>query len=344
MAHRLGTGWNHWPERLQRGRIEASDFDVGIAARHVYAQWAMDAQMAELSDRLARRGQHLYLDLPVGAAADGFDTWIDRDAYAWGAAVGAPPDDFFALGQNWGFPPLQPEVGRAEGHRHLAECLRHHMAYAGMLRLDHVMGLHRLFWVPDGMEAHEGVYVRYPTDEQFAVVAIESHRSGCVVVGEDLGTVPDEVRDAMDRHRVLRSYVAEFSLLGGPSDALVAPDRRSVASVDTHDTPTFAAWVEALDQQDRDRLSAQVGTSDLLGGVLSTLADSDAPALLVTLEDLVGQTEPQNVPGTGSDRPNWVVRLPVPLRELASAPDVVARLSQVQARRLASHARAEAER
>ena len=116
-----------------------------------------------------------------------------------------------------------------------------------MLRLDHVMGLHRLFWVPDGMDAADGVYVRYATEEQFAVVAIESHRAGCVVVGEDLGTVPDEVRDAMDRHRVLRSYVAEFAMPGGPGQPMGEPDHRMVATVDTHDTPTFAAFAAGDD-------------------------------------------------------------------------------------------------
>ena len=157
-----------------------------------------------------------------------------------GVSGGAPPDAFFAGGQDWGFPPLHPTGIRDQQYRYPIAVLRHLMGRADTVRLDHVMGLHRLFWVPDGMEAHEGVYVRYPTDEQFAVVAIESHRAGCIVVGEDLGTVPDEVREAMDRHRVLRSYVAEFSLLG-PS-GLDGPDGRSVASVDTHDTPTFATW------------------------------------------------------------------------------------------------------
>ena len=132
------------------------------------------------------------------------------------------------------------------------------MTHAGMLRLDHVMGLHRLFFVPEGMAATDGVYVRYPADEQFAVVAIESVRAGCAVVGEDLGTVPTEVRDAMDRHRVLRSFVAEFSMPGAPGDDFVGPDHRSVASVDTHDTPTFAAFVRGADivaRHDAGRLS-----------------------------------------------------------------------------------------
>ncbi len=372
VVEQQGAGWREWPERLRDGRIGEGDYDVHVAARHVYAQWSMDRQLAELSSGLSSRGQLLYLDLPIGAGGDGFDTWIDRDAYAWGMAVGAPPDEFFAAGQNWGFPPLRPSVGRAEGHRHLAECLRHHMTHAGMLRLDHVMGLHRLFFVPDGMAATDGVYVRYPADEQFAVVAIESVRAGCAVVGEDLGTVPTEVRDAMDRHRVLRSFVAEFSMPGATGDDFIGPDHRSVASVDTHDTPTFAAFVRGADLDARrdegrlpdddaaraladrrracDALAAVVaarGIGDvqpagrapaLLGGLLSMLGESESPAVLVGIDDLVGETEPQNVPGTGPDRPNWVLRLPLDLDELADDPSVAALLDRLQGARLASYA------
>ena len=252
---------------------------------------------------------------------------------------------------------MRPAVARAEGHRLLAECLRHHMAYAGMVRLDHVMGLHRLFWVPDGMDATAGVYVRYPTDEQFAVVAIESHRAGCVVVGEDLGTVPDEVREAMDRHRVLRSYVAEFSLPSGPDEPLAGPDHRMVATVDTHDTPTFAAFVADPEPAPAGasrrcgaairpgRIEPRLATGprlSLLRALLEVLADSEAPALLVALDDLVARTEPQNVPGTGAERQNWVLRLPATLAELAADPPIAELLASVQARRLASHLRARA--
>ena len=372
-VERRGTGWHAWPEAQRHGRLSPDDYDRRVAARHVYAQWSMYRQLSQVQAGLAARGQQLYLDLPVGSSGDGFDTWIDRDAFGWGAAVGAPPDDFFALGQNWGFPPLRPDRARAEGHRHLAECVRHHMTHSGMLRLDHVMGLHRLFWVPDGMDATEGVYVRYPTEEQFAVVAIESHRAECLVVGEDLGTVPDAVREAMDHHRVLRSYVAEFAMPDGPGSELGAPDHRMVATVDTHDMPPFAAFVAADDvrarvdggQLSRDDAAHQFarrqrscdalvvdlerrgyegrgpgGERDLLRGVLEALGDSEAPAVLVSLDDLVGSTEAQNVPGTGPDRPNWVQRLPLSLTEMAADPAIEATLAALQARRLASHARA----
>ncbi len=351
VGQRRGPRWQGWPDALARGQVGADDYDVAVAARHVYAQWSMDRQLAEVSDRLARRGQHLYLDLPVGCSPEGFDTWIDQHAYGWGATVGAPPDAFFAAGQNWGFPPVRPAVARAEGHRLLAESLRHHMTHAGMVRLDHVMGLHRLFWVPEGMEATAGTYVRYRADEQFAVVAIESCRAGCLVVGEDLGTVPDEVREAMDRHRVLRSYVAEFSLPPSPEAPASMPDHRMVAAVDTHDTPTFAGFVADPGRRQQvewalrqagwsEQVDADQSELSLLRAVLEVLADSDSPALLVALDDLAACPEPQNVPGTGAQRQNWVLRLPVELDRLAADPEVVELLGSVQARRLASHQRA----
>jgi len=374
VAERHRAGWPDWPDAPREGRLTPDDYDRRVAARHVYAQWSMHRQLQDLSTGLASRGQYLYLDLPVGASGDGFDTWVDRHAYGWGAAVGAPPDGFFAAGQNWGFPPLRPDVARVEGHRHLVECLRHHMTHAGMLRLDHVMGLHRLFWVPDGMAASDGVYVRSATEEQFAVVAIESHRASCLVIGEDLGTVPDDVREAMDRHRVLRSYVAEFAMPAGPGLPMGEPDHRMVATADTHDTPTFATFIAGDDlrarraaglleaDQTETELRAREHACDglvaalqlggylvragaegaLLRGLLEFLADSEAPAMLVSLDDLRGETEPQNVPGTAPDRPNWVLRMPGPLSAMTTDPWVTAALKAVQRRRLASHGRASA--
>ena len=371
-----GTGWHQWMGRARLGSLVPEDYDRRVAARHVYGQWSMHRQLGQVAADLAARGQLLYLDLPVGASGEGFDAWIDRASYGWGAAVGAPPDDFFAAGQNWGFPPLRPDRARALGHRHLAACLRHHMTHAGMLRLDHVMGLHRLFWVPDGMSPTDGVYVRSSAEEQFAVVAIESHRSGCAVVGEDLGTVPDVVREAMDRHRVLRSYVAEFAMPSGAGERLGQPDEHTVATVDTHDTPPFASFVAGADLQarfgsgllSRERSEHELAQRQrscaalaadlaergygldsggaggegedprfLLGGVLEALGDSEARAVLVSLDDLVGSSEPQNVPGTGPERPNWVGRLGATLSELSADEWIEATLAALQSRRLASH-------
>lgn len=365
-----GTGWHAWG--TGPGQLPAGFEPGGDASRtHLYAQWTMHRQLRAVAAELSSAEQRLYLDLPVGTHGDGFDTWAHHDLYAWGCGVGAPPDTFFSEGQNWGFPPVSPLAARADGHRHLAACVRHHMSAAGILRLDHVMGFHRLYWVPDGAGAKEGVYVHYPRDEQFAVLAIESARSGALVVGEDLGTVPDEVRHALERHGLLGMYVSQFQL-PGEDRRIPAPTDRQVASVDTHDTPTFPGWLQGLDigvrremglldddevaaayaerQRDVDRLVSSLQDTGLLGehpreqevlsALLRHLGASPAAAMLVSLDDLVGETDPQNVPGTGLDRPNWVRKLRRPLPELAADDDLGAVLDDLQSARLSAHSRA----
>lgn len=368
-----GTGWHAWD--VPPGEVPAGTDPDGPAARfHQYAQWRMRTQMADLARDLGGRDQRLYLDLPVGTHGDGFDTWSQHDLFAWGCGVGAPPDDFFGGGQNWGFPPVNPLQARAQGHRHFAACIRHHMSAAGILRLDHVMGLHRLYWVPDGAGAKDGVYVRYPQEELMAVLAVESARSDCRVVGEDLGTVPDEVRHALDRHGLLGMFVSQFQLPDAHG-RMAVPGDRQVASLDTHDTPTFAGWMRGLDvgirqdmglldehdtatayrdrQRDADRTIDVLREAGLLGercdehailvALLRWLGASPAAAVLVGADDLVGETDPQNVPGTGLDRPNWVRKLKRSVADLAADPSVGAALDALQAARLSAHARAQEE-
>jgi len=379
MVERTGTGWRSWSadQQFEVGRLGIDDDAVRA---HAYAQWAMQRQLARLADGLDRRDQRLYLDLPVGTHGDGFDTWSTPDLWAWGASAGAPPDAFFAEGQSWGFPPVLPAASRLDGHAHLADCLRAHMAVAGMLRLDHVMGLHRMFFVPDGGGPADGVYVRSPADELFATVAIESHRTGCVVVGEDLGTVPDEVRHAMAEHGLLGMHVSEFQVGSWPGAELVAPGPGVVASIDTHDTPSFPGWLVGedidrrwadgaidvvgadrarderrtqvanvigtlrrrglLDHRDLDVEGCPADVQRVLQGVLHLLGETDAEVVLTSLDDLLGSTEPQNVPGTPTDRPNWVQRIDRSLSDLDEAPDLVATLRRLQDARLGSWSRA----
>ncbi|MEJ5254177.1 MAG: 4-alpha-glucanotransferase [Acidimicrobiales bacterium] len=371
-AHRWGTGWHAWPEPARGGTLKPSDYDQREVELHRYAQFAMQRQMTELATKLTSSGQWLYLDLPVGAHGDGYDTWRHRTLFASGMGTGAPPDDFFSDGQDWGFPPLDPDASRSQGHRHLAACLRHHMAVAGMLRLDHAMQLHRLYWVPEGMSARQGVYVRYPQEELFALVAIESARNACLVVGEDLGTVPEEVRDAMDRHGLMNMYVAQFELPSWESAQPGSPGPRSLASINTHDTPTFAGFVRgtdidwrlrsglldeheaALARDDRERSVANLvrflteqgmieemgGEHGILRGVLRFLGESEAPAVLVMLDDLWGATEPHNVPGTPLDRPNWVQRMPDSLAALAGDRSVLDDLTLLERSRAIARSRA----
>ena len=367
------SGWHSW--QVGPGQLPAGvEVDGELARFHLYVQWTMREQLADVARALEGRDQRLYLDLPVGAHGDGFDTWVDPQLYGWGCSVGAPPDDFFGDGQNWGFPPISPQTARAQGHGHLAAALRHHMSVAGILRLDHVMGFERLFWVPDGADARDGVYVRYPRDELFAVLCVESERNDCRVVGEDLGTVTDEVREAVDRHGLLGMYVGQFRLPG--DDGVVpSPTAHQVAGIDTHDTPTFAGWMQGADiagrrergevdadqerrlgderRRDVDRLVAALRRTGRLGAegshpqllevlraVLCELGESPAAALLVGVDDLLLEVEPQNVPGTGLDRPNWVQMLRRTVTELAADPDVRVTLERVQAARLSAHLRA----
>ena len=186
------------------GCSDANVASLDAAGRyHLYVQWVADTQLAEIGDSL-------YLDLPVGVHPLGFDPWWEPDLFVDGVEGGAPPDAFFATGQSWGFRPLHPRALRDQGYRYPVACLRHIMRRASVIRIDHVMGLHRLYWVPDGFDAVDGVYVRYRLDEMLAVIALEADRTGTAVVGEDLGTVPDEVRAGMERSRMLRSWVFEF--------------------------------------------------------------------------------------------------------------------------------------
>ena len=255
--------------------------DPALADQHRYAQFLCHEQLSTL----AAHPVGLYLDLPIGTHPDGYDLARFGAEFARGATVGAPPDHFFRSGQDWGLPPLHPVHARAEGWRYWRLCLRHQMRFARCLRIDHVMGLHRLFWIPAGGEAKDGLYVRYPHEELYAIVCLESHLARCAVAGEDLGLVPDEVRAAMRRHGMLRLYVLPWELRDGRPRPVPA---QAIASLDTHDMLPFAAQPGAGGLVDRLRF----------------LGRSKARLVLVNVEDLWGETEPQNVPGTVGDA-NW---------------------------------------
>ncbi|HVX20652.1 MAG TPA: 4-alpha-glucanotransferase [Acidimicrobiales bacterium] len=281
------------------------------ARYHLYAQWAAAQQLQAAAGRL-------YLDLPVGAHPDGFDPWWFPGSFAAGVDGGAPPDDFFATGQRWGFRPLHPRGIRQDGYAYPIACLRHLMTRAAVVRVDHVMGLHRLYWVPAGREATDGVYVRYHQDEMRAVVCLEAHRAGVSVVGEDLGTVPDGVREAMGQDRMLRSWVFEF-------EPRATPPELSLATLATHDLPRFGTWLD-----DRPEVAADLAGSAGTGPTataLAQLAAGPARLVMVDLEDLWGERRPQNRPGTTIG--NWENRALRTLDEMADDRSVVAVLEEV---------------
>jgi len=258
---------------------------------------------------------------------------------------------------------------REDGYRYVRACLRHVLRHAGVVRIDHIIGLHRRYLVPQGMTADRGVFVRYPADEWYAVLSLEAARYGTVVVGEDLGTVPKQVPAAMRRHGVLGSYVLQYEAV--PSvDRVPLPAAEALASVNTHDMPTFAAFWRGIDiddrvadgllsphdaereRRERDRIRATLvatlreagvlGETDdereVLAAALEWLSRSDARLVSVTLEDLWGELRPVNVPGI-TDRPNWRGRAARSLERFRRDPDVLGVLRRVDAARTAEPAR-----
>jgi 4-alpha-glucanotransferase len=251
--------------------------------------------------------------------------------FADGMSVGAPPDQGFPSGQDWGFSPVLPGASRREGHRYLAACIAQQAGLAGVLRVDHIMAWTRLYWIPHGFGLHDGTYVSYPADELFAVLALESNRHRCEVVGENLGTVPREIFEALPRHRIWGMYLAMFQASDGPDVA--PPTAADMALIGSHDTPTFAGWLKGNDIADRVRygllaeagvpavaeersrasgwLAAHLGSTvedphACLSALLEWLGRSDSPLVVPWLEDLWLEEVAVNLPGTpSSTRPNW---------------------------------------
>ena len=323
-CEREGGGWREWR------RADTGNGDGAAARYHAYAQWLCAEQLAGV----AQGGAGPYLDMPLGVHPSGYDTWRFEGAFAHAASVGAPPDDFFTAGQNWGFPPLHPGRIREQGHVYPIACLRELLRHAVAARIDHVMGMHRVFWVPDGFAASDGVYVRYPAAELYAVLCIESHRAATTIVGEDLGTVPAAVRRTMSARGVLRTFVLQAEA-DGDGDPLEHVPRAALVGMNTHDMPTFAGFWEQ-DGAPRRRLAAAVarrghraaGGPEVLAGCLEELARSQAGCLMIDLEDLWWEREPQNVPGTAGEL-NWRRTARYGVDELDGVPGLADQLRRI---------------
>jgi 4-alpha-glucanotransferase len=365
VCDRRRVGWNEWPERLRDGIITDVDYAPEDYHYHLFAQWQAEQQLGRIAAAHAEGAAALYLDMPLGVNPHSYDAWRFRELFAAGVSAGAPPDPLFTGGQNWGFRPLNPGPLRASRYAYLIEALRHHFRHASILRLDHVMAFYRLFWVPDGLPATRGVYVRYDEDELFAVLVLESARHRAVVVGEDLGTVPAAVRRAMERHGVQRMHVVQFEASPDRNPPVAPPPRWVVASLNTHDMPTFAGFWRGTDIDDqlelglidqheyvraqrrrgvlRERLAALIAPDDHAGpaevstGLLQRLAESPARYVLVTLEDLWLEERPQNVPGTHAERPNWQRRSRRTLDDILTSDAVNRGLHDINCRRRGLH-------
>jgi 4-alpha-glucanotransferase len=352
VCERRGASWWTWPEPLRSGTVAEGDYDPAARDYHAYAQWIADEQLAAFAEHAGKTGPGLYLDVPLGVNSDGYDVWRMRESFAVDMSAGAPPDPFFPGGQCWGFPPLHPRRLAETGYAYFRDVIRHHCRHAGIVRLDHIMGLTRLYWIPHGVSAKEGIYVRYGLEHFMAILCIESHRHRTVLVGEDLGTVPPEIPAAMRRHKVHQMYVAQFSIDPKSEETLVLPPATAYANVNSHDMPPFAAFWSGTDIEERvalnilDAKQAEESrvwrasmreslleglraagclgerdehVSQVFAALLRAVASGDAPVLLVNLEDLWQETAPQNVPGTWRECPNWRRKARMTLEEIGKS-------------------------
>jgi 4-alpha-glucanotransferase len=321
------AGWRDWKEPAAPGPERAARY-------HAYAQWLCEEQLAAA----AAGGAGPYLDMPLGVHPGGYDTWRFRDAFVEDVSVGAPPDGFFQGGQDWGLAPLHPLALREQGHAYTIACVQTLCRHAAVARVDHVMGLHRMYWIPHGLPATEGVYVRYPFEELYAVLCIESRRHGTQLVGEDLGTVPGAVRRTMAAHGLLRTFALQTQLDSGRDPFAQVPSEAMVG-MNTHDMPTFAAFWELDEDADAHRAALTAALArrghtvadgpEALTASLVELARSDARSVVVALEDMWWERDPQNVPGTTTEHPNWRRRALHGLDDLDGVPGLRERLGRI---------------
>lgn len=352
--------WHIWKPAAKDGRLTTRDYSPEVKSFYLFIQWLAQDQVDQVLASCRDAGVKFYLDLPLGVNPDGFDAWRFREFFAPRVNAGAPPDSFFTKGQDWGFAPLHPQRSRELKYRYVIDYLRFQMRHTGLLRIDHVMGLHRLWWVPHGYPASAGAYVSYPAEELYAILSVESHRHKTTLVGENLGTVPPEVNKSMDRHGLRRMYVLQYELQ--PRGPLSTPERQVVASVNTHDMPSFAAHWKGADITDRVDLglipqkgiasekrnrqtlrknliarlrkkkllrSPRPSVDEVLDALLRYLAQSPAETVLVTLEDLWNEERSQNVPGTSAERPNWRRKASRTIEELRADTELAARLRRI---------------
>ena len=343
----VGAGWMGW-EASYRDRhsvdvraYEASEREV--IDYYIWLQWQADRQLARAAAAARDAGMRigLYLDLAVGAVPDGSATWMDPATTVPGLHVGAPPDPFSASGQDWGLAPINPVALANSGAKPIADMLNVAMRHAGAVRIDHAMGLARLWMIPAGRPALEGAYVRYPLDRTLEALSASSNHHGCIVIGEDLGVVPDGFRPLMEQ-RDLHAYKVFF--FERDEHGFRDPagwGRTSLACVGTHDTPSFPGWwaghdidvrrsIGMIDDgaadgerwlrgEDRGRVRAMVGEADDVETsvrVHAHVARSPCRLMVCQLDDALGTLDQPNLPGTIDEHPNWRRRMAVPLEML----------------------------
>lgn len=376
----LGTdsGWLSWPREYRDvNGAAAAQFAAAHPDQvefHAYLQWLAHEQLQGAQALARELGMPigLYGDYAVGANPSGSETWADRDGYCMGAEIGAPPDALALKGQGWGIPPCDPVRMQAQRLQGFIDLIRSNMRCYGALRLDHVMSLFRLWWVAAGFPPTDGAYVHYPLQPLLAVLALESERSRCLVVGEDLGVVPDEMRQAMPEYGLYHYKVLLFEKRDGRFRRPEEFTPRALATVATHDMPTLRSYWEGRDielrrrlnlypsveiesdiarqrERDRELLLDALGsqglkparpatpsdafTADLAQALHVYLARSATRLVAVQIEDLLGETLPVNVPGTDREYPNWQRKVSADIEDMAARADLAAHLEAIRAAR-----------
>lgn len=336
--------WPQWPDSWRCPSVEdlwrfRRDYDEACGF-YEYLQWIADRQLyacTQLAHDL-KLGVGLYLDLAVGVDPNGADAWANQGAVLSGFCIGAPPDEFNPAGQNWGLVPFNPHRLADDNFAMFRRVLRASMKYGGAVRLDHVIGLMRLYLIPS---SGGGTYVRYPLEALLNVVAEESHRYRCVFIGEDLGTVPDGFRDIAACHGMWSYRVMLFERTHG-GGFKPSPDypRNAIATFNTHDLPTFKGWMTAHDLAVKNTIGMNAGESgdarnhsrqmlrealaprdaERFSSIVAYLAATPSRLAMVCIEDLLDVSDQINVPGTTDQHPNWRRKLPLPIDEWGSYP------------------------
>lgn len=355
-----------WPEEL---RTAYSPGVEEFAAKHrgdvdffLWTQWIADFQLSQAGSRAFAKQMTvgLYRDLAVGSAAAGAEVWSNPGIVVAGANAGAPPDILNPAGQNWGLPPFNPRVLRESRYAPFIELVRANMRYSGALRIDHVVGLQHLYWVPTGHSPDKGAYVSYPFEELAGILALESQRNHCLVIGEDLGTVPPGFSDKLSQHGIL-SYRVLYFEQDTESGNFIPPGRYrrlALATVGSHDLATLQGWwlgddIDIREQRklypDANEAASQRATRDteklellaalkregldpgdggdfdrLSRAVHTFLARCASAIAMIQLENLTGEQSQTNLPGTSTEYPNWRRRISKPLETLAEYPPVLA--------------------
>ena len=350
--------WRRWPAAMHdplsaavRVFADANETDVDF---HRWTQFELDAQLGSVAALARVRGMRvgIYQDLATGTSPGGSDSWTHPELFVRGASIGAPPDPYSVVGQNWGLPPLDPRAMARDRMRHWIRLVRHNLEHAGALRIDHVMGLFRSYWIPEGATGKDGAYVRMPWREMLGVLALESTRSDALIVGEDLGTVPPEVPRAMRRWGILSTKVLYFEQDTRGFRRASSYPAESLASANTHDLPPIAGYLAAGDVERRAaadsygsaratqaarrartreleslrrllRLPEDATVREVIAAVHSFLGATRARLIALALDDLMEETLPVNVPGFGPDQyPSWRRKTRMTVEALAASPTV----------------------